>query len=122
MKVLTAERSAFCDPSHGVGDFVAAYGVVTGKSRTADGFVATARAQSKELFEPVGRPGKGFAGYIDVAGANPLVPGPDIDLRLNYKDPERGRSAAPGGKPRRGSISECRGIRSRCGWQGNPAG
>jgi hypothetical protein len=80
-------KKSFCDPSHETGWASQLGGRLPGAHydlRT--GATRTATARSEEFFEPVGRPGSGSGGYIEVAAANPLVPmSPDIDLRLNIK-------------------------------------
>jgi hypothetical protein len=80
-------KKAFCDPSHGTGLAALYVGRALGATydRATSSVTKTATARSSQFFEPVGRPGTGFAGYIEVAASNPLLPSPDIDLRLNIK-------------------------------------
>jgi len=81
-----ADTRAFCDPSHGSGSLGIGVGRMMGGSREGTGSVTrTARARSRVLFEPIGPSGSGYAGSVEVEAANPLLPSPDIDLRLNLR-------------------------------------
>lgn len=84
MKPDLGARNVFCDPSHGTGSVVRFFGRGSVDPQTSI-VTSTAQPQATEFFEPVGRPGTGIAGHIEVAAANPLLPSPDIDLRLNVK-------------------------------------
>lgn len=88
MKLDASARRAFCDPSEATQAVGVAFGRLMGGHYDSEtrSVTKTAKAIGSEAIENIGRPGTGLAGYVALAGANPLVPfSPDIDVRLNIK-------------------------------------